>query len=163
MRRFFYDTEFMEHDEGLPELLSIGVVDEGGRDLFYACNKDADLTRANEWVQKNVLPFLGIEGAHVWHSLSDIQEQLRQYFRPAEERGIELWGYYSAYDHVLLCKLLGPRMIDLPAGFPRITYDLRQYANLNGILIEKGIRDDDHHALSDARWIRKVFFDIWRE
>lgn len=38
---------------------------------------------------------------------------------------INLYGYYSAYDHVALCWLFG-KMIDLPSGFPMLTLDLKQ-------------------------------------
>lgn len=36
-----------------------------------------------------------------------------------------LYGYYSAYDHVVLCQLFG-KMINLPKGFPMYTKDLKQ-------------------------------------
>jgi len=38
---------------------------------------------------------------------------------------INLYGYYSAYDHVVLCWLFG-KMINLPKGFPMYTIDLKQ-------------------------------------
>ena len=38
---------------------------------------------------------------------------------------IQLYGYYSAYDHVVLSWLFG-KMIDLPKGFPMYTIDLKQ-------------------------------------
>lgn len=38
---------------------------------------------------------------------------------------VQLYGYYSAYDHVALCWLFG-KMIDLPTGFPMYTIDLKQ-------------------------------------
>lgn len=38
---------------------------------------------------------------------------------------IELYGYYSAYDHVGLCWLFG-KMINLPDGMPWYTIDLKQ-------------------------------------
>lgn len=38
---------------------------------------------------------------------------------------INLYGYYSAYDHVVLCQLFG-KMIDLPKSFPMYTIDLKQ-------------------------------------
>ena len=38
---------------------------------------------------------------------------------------IELYGYYSAYDHVGLAWLWG-KMIDLPKSFPMLTIDLKQ-------------------------------------
>ncbi|MES2778481.1 MAG: hypothetical protein V4651_01170 [Bacteroidota bacterium] len=37
----------------------------------------------------------------------------------------QLYGYYSAYDHVALCWLFG-KMINLPAGMPMYTIDLKQ-------------------------------------
>ena len=38
---------------------------------------------------------------------------------------IQLYGYYSAYDHVALSWIFG-KMIDLPKGFPMYTRDLKQ-------------------------------------
>lgn len=51
-------------------------------------------------------------------------------YTPNTETGLvvnkpELYGYYSAYDHVALCWLFG-KMIDLPKGFPMYTIDLQQ-------------------------------------
>ena len=38
---------------------------------------------------------------------------------------VHLYGYFSAYDHVLLSSLFGA-MMDLPNGFPMYTIDLKQ-------------------------------------
>jgi len=38
---------------------------------------------------------------------------------------VEFYGYYSDYDHVVLCWLFG-KMINLPKGFPMYTIDLKQ-------------------------------------
>lgn len=38
---------------------------------------------------------------------------------------INLYGYMSAYDHVVFCWIFG-KMIDLPKGFPMYTIDLKQ-------------------------------------
>lgn len=46
-------------------------------------------------------------------------------FIPNKYPNIDLYGYYSAYDHVALCWLFG-KMIDLPKGFPMYTIDLKQ-------------------------------------
>lgn len=101
----------------------------------------------------------------------------------------ELYGYYSAYDHVCLAWLFG-KMIDLPDGFPMYTNDLKQMfdekqnkfrqdheinptklmADLqkNGIIIvdrtELNLKkwdsypkqENEHNALSDARWHKKL-------
>src|SRR5690606_1596431 len=42
-----------------------------------------------------------------------------------DQRPVELYGYYSSYDHVALSWLFG-KMIDLPSGFPMYTIDLKQ-------------------------------------
>lgn len=41
----------------------------------------------------------------------------------------KFYGYYSAYDHVVLCWLFG-KMIDLPEGFPMYTIDLKQVLDI---------------------------------
>ena len=46
-------------------------------------------------------------------------------FIPNKYPNIELYGYYSAYDHVALSWIFG-KMIDLPKGFPMYTIDLKQ-------------------------------------
>jgi hypothetical protein len=69
----------------------------------------------------------------------------------------ELWGYYSAYDHVLLCQLFGP-MGSLPKGFPMWTNDIQQEhqrllragTHPTGVLPEQPT--GQHNALEDARW-----------
>lgn len=103
----------------------------------------------------------------------------------------ELYGYYSAYDHVALCWLFG-KMIDLPKGFPMFTIDLKQKLderaynfsqNKNGLPSpfekEKNLysgsqadfnqslnfikkhpeypkQENEHNALADARWNKKL-------
>lgn len=47
-----------------------------------------------------------------------------KYYKP-NVPNVELYGYYSAYDHVAMCWLFG-KMIDLPPGMPMYTKDLKQ-------------------------------------
>lgn len=54
--RFFYDCEFIEDGHTI-ELVSIGMVDESGRE-FYAVSTEFDASRAGQWVRQNVLPQL---------------------------------------------------------------------------------------------------------
>src|SRR5205814_3251290 len=49
--RYFYDCEFIE-DGRTVDLVSIGVVDEHGRE-FYAVSTEFDDTRAVPWVRRN--------------------------------------------------------------------------------------------------------------
>jgi hypothetical protein len=72
----------------------------------------------------------------------------------------ELWAYYSAYDHVVLCQLFGA-MSDLPAGVPMLTEDVQQHWKWFGG--GKPLPDEPwklHHAMDDARWTRDAFYAI---
>jgi hypothetical protein len=88
-------------------------------------------------------------------SYRDIAENLNRFLMPSESDPVEMWGYYADYDHVLLCWLFG-RMVDLPAGMPMYTLDLRQYAYHLGdpaLPVVQG----EHDALNDAKWNREVY------
>jgi len=90
---------------------------------------------------------------------------------------IEMYGYYSGYDWVLFCSLFG-RMIDLPKYFPMYCRDLKQiidekvYRMTEGFVPDatfenklnyvKQLKEypkevDEHNALADARWNKKLF------
>jgi len=90
---------------------------------------------------------------------------------------IELYGYYSAYDHVVLCWLFG-KMIDLPNGFPMNTIDLKQILDeqaLKEVLennqkenIEQVLnswkrfdsypkQENEHNSLADAKWNYELY------
>src|SRR5690348_18356253 len=51
--RYHYDCEFIE-DGVTIDLVSIGVVDERGRE-FYAVSTEFDPSKAGQWVRDNVL------------------------------------------------------------------------------------------------------------
>ena len=91
---------------------------------------------------------------------------------------IEFYAYYADYDWVVFCWLFG-RMIDLPEGFPMYCIDLKQIMDEKkkaGKLVfmskESGWDDltvditkhtdypkqeNEHNALDDAIWNRKLF------
>jgi len=154
VRRFFYDTEFME-EPGFLQLISIGVVDEQGNE-FYACNIDADLGRANVWVQTNVISKLPKRRDKAWLSHAAIAEKLLEFINLSNDDPVELWGYYADYDHVLLCWLFG-RMIDLPDGMPMFTLDIKQLAVSLGNPPLPKKPESIHDALADAKWNRQAF------
>lgn len=73
---------------------------------------------------------------------------------------IKFYGYYSAYDHVVLCQLFGT-MNKLPKGFPMYTIDLQQTKDevehkLNLPPLKEHFKypkqTNEHNALSDAKW-----------
>src|SRR5215217_1218480 len=120
--RYFYDCEFIE-DGRLIDLVSIGVVDEHGRE-FYAVSTEFDDTHALPWVRRNVLDKLPSPADRAWRSREQIRAELYEFMiEPGEE--IELWAWYAAYDHVVLAQLWGA-MPALPRAIPRFTHELAQ-------------------------------------
>ena len=120
--RYFYDCEFIE-DGHLIDLVSIGMVDERGRE-FYAVSTEFDDSRALPWVRRNVLDKLPSPADRAWRSRERIRDDIYAFMtEPGEE--IELWAWYAAYDHVALAQLWGA-MPALPREIPRYTKDLRQ-------------------------------------
>jgi hypothetical protein len=153
MRRFFYDTEFME-SPGMLELLSIGVVSESGRECYLE-NYEADLSRANPWVREHVLPHLNHPDV-LRGTRKMIAESLLWFLQPSKADPVELWSYYGAYDHVALCWLWGP-MVDLPPGMPMLTLDVKQLALSLGDPKLPKQTGAEHNALADARWTREAW------
>jgi len=149
--RYFYDTEFIE-DGRIIDLVSIGVVDENGRE-FYAVSTEYDDARAVPWVRRNVLDRLPSPSDRAWRSRERIRADLYEFLvEPVRGRSgetIELWAWYAAYDHVALAQLWGA-MPALPREIPRFTKDLRQlWDDLGRPTLPDA--DDRHDALVDAR------------
>lgn len=174
--KIYYDTEFIEDGRTI-ELISIGMVAEDGRE-YYAVNRDAPWKRIreHEWLMANVVPHLprGFgEARQHWpkHQLVDVNDE-RVKARPLiaaevsrfllgedlyNRPDLELWAWYGAYDHVVLAQLFG-RMIDLPAGVPMWTNDVRQEcARLDDPKMPEQT-GTAHNALDDARHV-KVMHD----
>ena len=150
--RYFYDCEFIE-DGVTIELVSIGVVDENGRE-FYAVSTEFDPARAIPWVRDNVLNLLPSPADPAWRSRERIREDLLAFLieplRGRQHEAIELWAWYAAYDHVCLAQLWGP-MTALPRVIPRFTKDLRQLWDDKRRPKLPGAQDTRHDALVDAR------------
>jgi len=148
--RYFYDCEFIE-DGRTVDLVSIGVVDEFGRE-FYAVSTQFDDSRAVPWVRRNVLDKLPSPADPAWRSRERIRDDLYEFLiEPVRGRDeqIELWAWYAAYDHVALAQLWGA-MPALPREIPRFTKDLRQLWDDKGRPALPGAQGR-HDALVDAR------------
>jgi 3'-5' exoribonuclease-like protein len=145
--RFFYDCEFIE-DGTTIDLVSIGVVDENGRE-FYAVSTQFDPTRAIDWVRRNVLDKLPAPADPAWRAPERIRTDLLAFLTMPGEP-IELWAWMSAYDHVALAQLWGD-MRALPRVIPRFTHELRQRWEDAGSPLLPSIGGNQHDALADAR------------
>ncbi|MEU3162218.1 3'-5' exoribonuclease domain-containing protein [Streptomyces griseoincarnatus] len=176
--KIFYDTEFID-DGTTIDLVSIGMVREDGAEL-YAVSSEFNVAKlkANPWLVDNVWPSLPTrrhEGTrcaacrpsgpgHLDLNHPDVRSRAQiarlvedfilgpDHRTTGELPDVELWAYYSAYDHVALAQLWGP-MINLPQGIPMQTDDIVTLAKLAG-LTPKDLpkqADGHHNALADAR------------
>jgi len=167
--KVYYDTEFLD-DGHVIGLISIGLVAEDGRE-YYAVNWDAPWRgiREHPWLMANVVPHLPQpHGDWINHMprrwLIDLNDpSVKPYGKIAAEvkvflqatPDLELWAWYGAYDHVALAQLWGP-MMNLPAGVPMWTNDLKQEAWRLGnpeVPVQGGAV---HNALADARHLRVI-------
>ncbi len=174
MTKIFYDCEFLEDGERI-HLISIGMVSEDGRQL-YAVNRDMPVRRIakDDWLMANVVPLLprlhgdarlnagwgnplALDWSHpAIKSHTAIADEVRDFVLATPE--VELWGWYSAYDHVALCQLWG-RMIDLPEGVPMFTNDLKQEAARLGDPEMPKQEAGEHNALADA-WHNRLMSEF---
>lgn len=162
-RKFWYDTEFIEYPSTI-DLISIGIVGEDGSEL-YGGNSDCNLDYANPWVTENVIPHLPKQTAALtdfWSPSTILAKRILDFLKPSKEDPVELWGYYSAYDHVALCWLFGP-MIDLPKGMPMLTLDIKQLClGLGNPKLPK-VGKGEHDALADAKWNKRAWEFLMNE
>lgn len=153
--RFFYDTEFIEDGKTI-ELVSIGIVAEDGRE-YYAVSTDADHSRANAWVQENVLNKLPSPSSPEWRSNDQIRNEVYEFLTTVKNQGRpELWAWVGPYDHVVFAQLWGD-MTRLPKDLPRFTREIRQYWELAGRPQLPEAPAGNHDALVDARHNVKKF------
>jgi hypothetical protein len=162
--RYFVDTEFMESGHLFPvTLLSVGIVAEDGRE-FYAVNAEADRSLANDWVKKNVIPYLGNDSRKdqsqdYWMRHIDIGHAVKTFVGNDVP---EFWGYYADYDWVVFCQLFGA-MIDLPKGWPMYCRDIKQFCDeIGNPRLPVQLAGIEHNALFDARW-NKAAFEFLKE
>lgn len=169
--RVFHDWEFLE-DGSTIAAISVALVREDGTEYYAIFDDPKTIARAlkHEWIRDNVLPSLPIhEAAGSWFGWWDRDHPDYQHVKPRDQirdevkdfllatPDLELWGWYSSYDHVCLAQLFG-RMIDLPDGVPMWTNDLRSE------VLRLGLSEGDlpkqeggvHNALADARHLVKL-------
>lgn len=151
--KYFFDTEF--HEDGRTiDFISIGIVAEDGRE-YYAVNRDADWNRigAHPWLVANVVPHL--PPMQEWKPKAQIRDEVKDFLLVDGEPDPELWAWFAAYDHVVLAQLFGT-MMDLPAGIPMYTHDLRSYVDWANVRSLPNQAEGVHDALQDARHLKRM-------
>lgn len=168
--RYFYDFEFIEDGKTI-EPISLGIVAEDSRE-YYAVFLDAPWHRIyrHEWLAYNVVPHLpilgdqsGVDATHPdvkptkW--IAD-EVMAFTYDEPGDGGSTELWGWYSAYDHVCLMQMWGSMMMK-PGHLPMYTNDLKQVIHSAGVPDLPSMPGiTHHHSLQDAREL-KWRFDLF--
>ncbi|WP_082697922.1 3'-5' exoribonuclease [Arthrobacter sp. EpRS71] len=151
--KYFYDTEFHENGHTI-DLISIGIIAEDGRE-YYAINANAQWRIINQhpWLSENVVPHLPEPSSPEWKMKWQIRDEVAAFF--AGDDSAQLWAWYGAYDHVALAQLFGT-MMDLPKGIPMYTNDVRSLVDFTGIDKLPKQSGTEHHALADARHVKRM-------
>lgn len=180
--KYWLDTEFMNRGAGHPiDLISIGIVAEDNREL-YEISVEAPIGHMarDGWLRANVWPTLPLlpineRGILDWdhdhpdilhvRRVEDIRKDVYDFLMVDGEP--EIWGSYSGFDYVILSQLWGT-FDDTPTGMPMFIYDLQQVMVPQMEVITKNAKDAGrgarpvqtgarHHALEDAKHLRKTF------
>jgi hypothetical protein len=158
--KYWFDTEFLEDPAYPIELISIGIVAEDGREYYAEVDLDSSVFERmldHEFIREFVIP--NLSRTHMKYK-SQIAQEIREFIKGPK---VELWGYCSAYDHVVLNQLYGD-MSSHPPSWPYYTNDIAQLAhnlgfnhrNFPPLTEEHGTA---HNALADARWTRDAY--LW--
>lgn len=163
--RVYHDWEFLETDNSIYPI-SVGMVAENGSELYYEfAQAPWTLIHNHAWLRHNVIPALspGFNTAIVTgecnsivRSTMSIRIRVHDFLEEVyyQSNGpIELWGWYSSYDHVCLSQLFGA-MVNLPSFVPMWTNDLKQEVMRLGNPTIPNMREPEevaHNALDDAR------------
>jgi hypothetical protein len=170
--RVFYDCEFVERGRELPiQLVSIGMAREDGHEL-YAINQEclSNVVR-HPWLSVNVVPELPIrfDDPYIFEwdkehhdygnvlALDAITTSVHDFLTHGLELDpAELWAYYGAYAHVVMCQLFGSRA-ELPPGIPMFTHELKQLHEEFPQVVMPPQPIRRHHAMLDARWVLESY------
>lgn len=149
MIKIFFDTEFIDTGKEV-HLLSIGLVREDNA-TYYAEPAETDRSLSEEWVQKNVLPYM--KGPVKPRAV--IAQEIVEFagFRP------QFWAYFGAYDWLCLCQLYG-RMLDVPVKeqWPHYVMDVQVMRTLIHPQMPLPKHTGNHHnALDDAIWTKHCY------
>lgn len=156
-KRIYLDTEFHQRViRGMPslELISIALVEEGGRSLYLA-SKEFNLAAAkrNPWLRENVLPKLPPQ--QNWKTRRDIRDAVLNFLGPDN---VQMVYWVIPHDIVLFEQLIASTVTTIPKNIERTSYNLAQHwADLEKPAILPEVdTTQEHSALYDAYWLRDV-------
>jgi len=167
--RYFFDCKCIE-DGSTIALISIGMVAEDGRKLYFE-NEDADLSKASEWVAKNVVYKLwsrqpdkrefnawvrdgGVGGLRTH---KEIAREVRHFCDPQTHGIPEFWRFYETESSCAAFRQLIGSLKGLPPDDPM------DFRSIKQLWIDLGnpplpvYKDLKHHALADAERGKKAW------
>ena len=151
MKRYFLDTEFDPTPGKAPILISLGIVDEDGKE-FYAENLDYNPANAHEWIQKNVLP-------HLTGPAFSEKKIIEMALEFCDKPGAEFYCWVGAYDWFILWDLFAKYQI-FPKFMRRDFREIRQLQDTHYPMLDVHSCSSGaamHNALNDAKWNKAVF------
>jgi len=144
---YAFDTEFID-DGAQFQLVSIGVArDDGG--TLYVESLEVDWMLADSWVIEHVRPQL--EGNAI--PRAEMRERLVEFIGDDTPT---FFAYYAPSDWVNLFRLFGT-LLDLPSGWPRLCFDLKQWQVALGMPALPPDPAGAHKAIDDAVWNLEVY------
>jgi hypothetical protein len=173
MTKVFFDTEFTGLHQNTT-LISIGLIAETG-EMFYAELTDYDSDQVDEWVAKNVVSKLELDGSYphnvkallIKGDKSVVKSELERWFSQFDS--VEMWSDCLSYDWVLFCELFG-HAFKIPKNVFYIPFDLCTLFKAKGIdpdvsretfagLDVEG-EQSKHNAMWDAKVIKACYKKI---
>jgi hypothetical protein len=136
MTRVFFDTEFTGLHQNTT-LISIGLIAETG-ETFYAELTDYDSDQVDEWIAKNVISKLDLDGSYP-HNVREllikgdkgvVKSELERWFSQFDS--VEMWSDCLSYDWVLFCELFG-HAFKVPKNIFYIPFDICTLFKVKGI------------------------------
>lgn len=150
--KYYLDTEFYEKP-GSIELISLGMVSEDNRELYFETTESKTLSKQSEWLSNNVFPGLRLQDSECL-GVPEQRKAILDFLR--KDKNPRFYGYYADYDWVVFCWIFGS-MVDLPEHFPKYCIDLKQILDSVEGSFPDSIRPRGFHdALEDARFHKRI-------
>jgi hypothetical protein len=116
-------------------------------ETYYAISSEFDVTKANEWLQANIIAHL--ENYITRKPLSQIGIEIVNFIGYQKA---EFWAFFGTFDWFLVMDLYGGFEY-LPYNFPMYCGELKQeIERLNFPENLFPVQVNQHQALSDAKW-----------
>ena len=159
----FFDMEFTGLHQNTT-LISFGACDANvtGKN-FYRELSDYDENQVDNWIQENVLAYIGRDADNPAISRGQLRVELEEWLSSYNEQ-IIMWGDFLAYDWILLCELWGGALY-VPDYIHYIPRDICTLLEAKGVDPDvnrvgfAGLLNSYplHHALGDAQLIRHCY------